>query len=99
MVFERCMGLMVRDEEGYQRYRDAMTPLLQKAGGRFRYDFRVSEALITESSDPINRVFIISFANKDSHDAFFSDPAYQKIRKEHLNDSVSHAARLAAWGE
>jgi uncharacterized protein (DUF1330 family) len=99
MAFERWVGLLVHDEEGYRRYREAMTPLLHQAGGRFRYDFRVSQTLICESPDPINRVFLIAFESKAASDAFFADPRYQEIRKEHFASSVSHVSGLATWGD
>ena len=45
MAFERLVGLTVADSAGYQAYRDAMTPILARCGGRFRYDFIVSKTL------------------------------------------------------
>jgi uncharacterized protein (DUF1330 family) len=97
MAFERCVGLMVHDEAGYRRYREAMVPLLHAAGGRFRYDFRVSEVLIAETSAPINRVFLIVFDSRAAHDAFFADPGYLAVREAHFTPSVSHATVLGAW--
>ena len=97
MAFHRCVGLMVHDDDRYRRYREAMVPLLHQAGGRFRYDFRVADTLISETPAPINRVFMIVFDTRDAHDAFFADPAYLAVRETHFAPSVSHATILAAW--
>ena len=45
MAFERVMGLHVIDDDEYQRYRDAMEPILNAIGGSFGYDFKIAEVL------------------------------------------------------
>lgn len=93
---ETLVALRVSDQDGYDRYRAAMTPLLEAAGGFFRADFRVSEALVAD--DPgTNRVFVISFADEASKDAFFADPGYVRIRDEHFEGSVASVCILGSW--
>lgn len=94
---ETLVGLHVTDDEGYRRYRAGMTPILRAHGGRFRYDFRVSEVLIGETPEPINRVFVIAFPNAEAQRAFFSDPAYLAVRKCHFDPSVAAITRIAVY--
>lgn len=97
MAFEMLVGLQVNDDAGYTCYREAMTPILARFGGGFRYDFRVAEVLRQESESPINRVFTIHFADKASSEAFFSDPAYLEIRNEFFARSVGVTTILASY--
>ena len=97
MSYERCMGLEIKDEALYQQYRDGMTPMLAPYGGSFRYDFKVSEVLRSETPAPINRVFIIAFKDKASHDAFFQNPEYLQVRQRFFNPSVGNITKLAAY--
>ncbi len=61
MAMEMLVGLRVVNDEAYQSYRDAMTPILNRYGGGFGYDFKVSEVLKSRTEAPINRVFTIYF--------------------------------------
>jgi len=97
MTFERLVGLDVRDEVGYQAYRAGMVPILKKYGGAFRYDFRISETLISAAAHPINRLFVIAFPNQRQSDQFFADPEYVKVRHQFFNSSVSAFTELAAF--
>lgn len=45
MSIERIMGLHVIDDEEYQRYREAMEPILNSIGGSFGFDFIIAEVL------------------------------------------------------
>lgn len=97
MAFERLVGLEVVDEHGYQAYRDAMTPLLHAVGGSFGYDFRIGEVLKSATPEPINRVFTLCFPSREIMDAFFADPRYLEIRKQHFDRSVGAVTRIAAY--
>lgn len=97
MAFEMLVALQVTDDDGYARYREAMTPILARFGGGFRYDFRIAEVLRQETEAPINRVFTIHFADQASSRAFFSDPAYLEIRNEFFARSVGATTILASY--
>ncbi len=97
MSYEMIVGLQIKDEALYTQYREAMKPLLDKAEGGFRYDFNIAKVLKSEGSNSINRVFIIYFSDKVKKDAFFSDPAYQTIKKEFFEASVSDTVILAEY--
>ncbi len=97
MSYESLVGLHVIDHEGYRRYRQSMAPILARYGGGFRYDFTIDESLKSEATHPINRVFVIYFQNKQSKEAFFSDPEYKQIRTAHFEPSVSGATIIAQY--
>jgi len=94
---ETLVGLHVIDEASYQRYRAGMMPLLEACGGRFRYDFRVSEVLRSETPDPINRVFVIAFPSLEVMQSFFTHPKYLAIRKQHFEPAVKAVIRIAEY--
>lgn len=96
MAFDSLMAMHVIDEQRYTRYRAAMTPLLHELGGSFRYDFRVAETLRSEAAHPITRVFVISFPDQASSDAFFGDARYLTIRDQHFEGSVAAYTRIGA---
>ncbi|WP_101758849.1 DUF1330 domain-containing protein [Oceanicoccus sp. KOV_DT_Chl] len=89
MYFERIMGIQVIDDEEYQKYREAMMPILDSFGGRFGYDFKVSEVLMSKSDNEINRVFTLEFPNSKTMQEFFSNPAYIKVKNKHFKPSVA----------
>jgi len=97
MAIVTLVGLQIVDEEGYQTYRDQMRPILESNGGGFGYDFKVSEMLKSQTKAPINRVFTISFPDKDSRDAFFSNEEYLEIRKRHFKKSVTNTTIIATY--
>ena len=97
-TYETLVGLHVTDEAAYQRYRAGMTPILEACGGRFRYDFRVSEVLRSETPAPINRVFVISFPSSAVMQRFYADPKYLAIRKQHFEPAVKAVTRIASYG-
>jgi uncharacterized protein (DUF1330 family) len=97
MPFEMTVGLLVTDQERYVQYRAEMTPLLEAAGGRFRYDFDVARTLKSEASHDINRVFVIQFPDQASRDRFFADPRYLDIRARLFDTSVAGMTRIAVY--
>ena len=72
MLFEMDVGLLVMDHQKYAQYRAEITPLLEAAGGRFRYDFEVARTLKSEAGHDINRVFAIRFPDRTSKERFFA---------------------------
>lgn len=88
MPYERIIGLDIIDEEEYQRYREAMLPILKTYGGAFGFDFKVSEVLLSKTEDNINRVFTIAFPSRERMEEFFSDPDYVVIQNRHLKNSI-----------
>ena len=96
-MIERLMGLDVADNNGYQAYRNAMSPLLERSGGGFRYDFTIAKTLSNSAGHEINRVFIIYFPNRQAQDRFFDDEAYREIRGRLFETSVRDATTIGQW--
>ena len=96
-MIETLVGLDVADNDGYQAYRDAMLPLLERIGGGFRYDFTIAKTLRNSAGHEINRVFIIYFPNRQARDRFFDDEAYREIRGRLFETSVRDATIIGAW--
>lgn len=95
--YDTVVGLHVTDQASYRHYRAGMTPLLEAAGGRFRYDFTIDEVLKAESGKPINRLFVISFPDQAAREAFLADPRYQAVRTEHFVPAVGAITTVAAY--
>lgn len=97
MVHENVVGLHVTDEASYQQYRDAMAPLLAAHGGGFRFDFTIAKVLKSAAEHPINRVFVIYFADRERREAFFAHPEYRAIRAKFFAPAVAGTTILAAY--
>lgn len=97
MTYEMIVGLQVKDDNLYAKYREAMTPLLQAHGGGFRYDFKVSEVLQNEEQRPINRVFAIYFENKSRMGEFFSHSDYKAIKQKFFESSVKATTIISEY--
>ena len=97
MSHERLVGLNVIDERLYQQYRKAMRPILSAHGGRFGYDFKVSEVLLAEESCEINRVFTLNFPDRGMMEAFFSNPDYLAVREKYFEPSVGAATIISTY--
>jgi uncharacterized protein (DUF1330 family) len=95
----RWMGLQVSDADLYARYREHMLPHLQAHGGYFTYDFQVSEVLKSPGPSAINRVFMLSFPDRETCERFFSDPVYLEIRARYFEPAVQSVTRLASYDE
>ncbi|MCM2681254.1 DUF1330 domain-containing protein [Echinimonas agarilytica] len=89
MAFERIVGLFVTDKTEYQNYRKGMLPILERYGGQFTFDFEVSAVLKSPSNLPVNRLFTLQFPNESLMNDFFADEAYQSVREQYFEHSVS----------
>lgn len=94
MPYQMMVALAVADQDAYAQYRAEMTPLLEASGGAFQYDFEVSRELKPGGEPPLNRVFVISFPDKATKEAFFSDPRYTDIRARHFTRAVARTVRI-----
>src|SRR5258705_13904802 len=73
------LGLEVKDDAGYARYRQEMTPILARYGGGFGCDFVIAEVLVGPNPR-INRVFTIAFPDRGSRERVFADPQDRAAR-------------------
>jgi uncharacterized protein (DUF1330 family) len=97
MSYEILVGLNVLDDVIYENYRAAMKPILADYQGRFTYDFKVSEVLISENDSNINRVFTINFSSKEKLDGFFSDAQYLIVKEQFFVKSVGSTTIISAY--
>jgi len=97
MSYEMLIGLNVLDDGKYQEYREKMMPILSSYDGGFGYDFKISEVLISETSDDINRVFTIYFPDSEAKEAFFSNPEYIKVKKQYYEGAVESTTVISSY--
>jgi uncharacterized protein (DUF1330 family) len=88
MPYDMTFVLFVADPDKYARYRAEIAPLLQSAGGAFRYDFEIARTLKTEAGHDINRVFLLRFPDRAAKERFFADPRYREIRARLFEPAV-----------
>ncbi len=81
------MGLNVVDEAEYKAYRTAMTSMLQRYSGDFRYDFH-AEVLQSDSDHSTTKVFGIRFQTKRRGTASFQMAPIDKSKKALFEASV-----------
>ena len=94
---EMLVGLNVTNNNIYQEYRENMTPILHTYGGEFGYELMVSDVLISETEEKINRVFTIRFSTKEKMEAFFIDEAYITIKEKYFNNSVESTTIISSY--
>ncbi|OCQ23032.1 DUF1330 domain-containing protein [Pseudoalteromonas luteoviolacea] len=94
---EMLVGLFVKSEALYLKYREAMTPILRGVGGDFGYDFVVGKVLKKETNNDINRVFTIRFPNKEAMDTFFSDEEYIAIKEKYYKPAVEFTTIIRSY--
>ena len=97
MPYERFFGLEVVDQDGYTQYRKEMVPLMEAAGGTFRYDFDIARVLRGETGAPINRAFVIQFPTRADSEKFFADARYLEIRRRLFEPSVKAIVAIAEY--
>lgn len=96
-MFEYLVGLHVTDDQLYMEYRKAMLPILEECGGGFRYDFTVSDVLINETENTINRVFIIYFPDRETSEKFFGNSEYLKAKEAFFNKAVDSITIISEY--
>jgi uncharacterized protein (DUF1330 family) len=82
--------LKVHDPAMFQRYREAVTPLVDRFGGRYRV--RGGELEVLEGDWPLPRLTIIEFQSQGAARLFYESPEYQQIlplRQESARGTVA----------
>jgi uncharacterized protein (DUF1330 family) len=82
--------LKVHDPAMFQRYREAVSPLVDRFGGRYRV--RGGELEVLEGDWPLPRLVIIEFQSQDAARLFYESPEYQQIlplRQESARGTVA----------
>ncbi|HKO50121.1 MAG TPA: DUF1330 domain-containing protein [Polyangiaceae bacterium] len=91
------IALTVVDDRAYARYRQEIAPILASHGATFRYDFRVSEVLVGEGEQHVNRAFVLSFPDPTSKQGFWTDPRLLAPRVELFEPSVRTFTIIAEY--
>jgi uncharacterized protein (DUF1330 family) len=92
-------GLQLADPAKYRTYRDHMTPILHRHGGRFGHDFAIAAVLASEVAHPIDRVFTIAFPDRAAAERFFADPSYLEVRRTWFEPAVTAYTLIASFDE
>ena len=82
--------LKVNDPKTYARYRDQVTPLVDRFGGRFR--IRGGQAEVLEGDWQTERLVVIEFQSRAAARLFYDSPEYQEIlrlRQEAADGAVA----------
>jgi uncharacterized protein (DUF1330 family) len=80
----------IHDEEHYQKYREAVVPLITKNGGKFVV--RRGKVDVLEGNPDPRPMVVFEFPSMDSIHAFWNSPEYVPVKK--LRDD---AATLNVW--
>ncbi|NRB66959.1 MAG: DUF1330 domain-containing protein [Vibrio sp.] len=96
-MYEFLVGLEVSNNDVYSEYRAVMKPILRSFGGSFGFDFMVSDVLLSEVDEPINRVFTIRLPNQEAAQNFFADSEYLQVKAQYFDASVSHTTIIASY--
>jgi uncharacterized protein (DUF1330 family) len=94
---QTLVALDVLDEDIYQKYRDAMLPILHEHGGQFVVDVKLRAILKFPEQGPVNRLFTIEFPSLERLEAFFSNPHYLVVRKQYFESSVGNVCGLGKF--
>ncbi len=97
MMHEMVVALEVSDPAVYAQYRAAMRPLLEAAGGGFRYDFEIARTLKSAAPHAVTRLFTIHFRDRAAREAFFADPEYRRIKARFFEASVRGTTIVAEY--
>ena len=97
MAFEMTVGLLVVNQDTYAQYRREMRPLLEEAGGAFRYDFEVARTLQSESGVDINRAFVLQFPSRSNKERFFADPRYVEVKRRLFDPAVKERVFISEY--
>lgn len=90
----RLVSLDIADPEGYARYRLAMEPLLETAGGRLLLDVE-GRATIHPGGFVANRALLIAFDSAAAAQAFFASSDYVGVRARLFEPAVRNAHAVA----
>ena len=69
----------IHNETQYQKYREAVVPLITKHGGRFIV--RGGKAEVLEGSPETRRWVVFEFPSMDAIRAFWNSPEYAPVKK------------------
>lgn len=84
--------IQITDPEGFERYREAVPPIVARYGGRYLIRGGAAETLEGEWTVP--RLVVLEFADRDAAKRFYRSPEYQEILPIRLGATAGTAAIL-----
>lgn len=82
--------LQITDPERFERYREAVPPIVERYGGRYLIRGAAAESLEGEWTVP--RLVVLEFADRDAAERFYRSPEYQEILPIRLGATTGTAA-------
>ena len=82
--------IQITDPERFERYREAVPPIIERYGGRYLIRGGAAETL--EGDWTVPRLVVLEFADHDAAKRFYQSPAYQEILPIRLGASTGTAA-------
>ena len=82
--------IQITDPERFERYREAVPPIIERYGGRYLIRGGAAETL--EGDWTVPRLVVLEFADHDEAKRFYHSPAYQEILPIRLGASTGTAA-------
>lgn len=84
--------LDVHDPDTFARYREKVTPLIDRFGGRYRIRGGAAQAL--EGDWQVPRLVVIEFQSRDALRHFYDSPEYQEILPLRQNAATGPVAMV-----
>lgn len=82
--------IQITDPERFERYREAVPPIIERYGGRYLIRGGAAETL--EGDWTVPRLVVLEFPDHDAAKRFYHSPAYQEILPIRLGASTGTAA-------
>ena len=88
-------SLDIHDPATYQRYREQVSPLIARFGGR--YLVRGGEIETKEGDLSLKRLIILEFPDMPTAQAFYDSPEYQPVMQLRLQSATSSVALVPGY--
>jgi uncharacterized protein (DUF1330 family) len=88
-------SINVTDPEGFAEYREQVTPLIAKFGGR--YIIRGGELDHREGQLPLQRLVVLEFSSLADARRFYESPEYAPLLKLRTASAVSDLALIEGY--
>ncbi|MBN8919648.1 MAG: DUF1330 domain-containing protein [Rhizobiales bacterium] len=88
-------NLDVHDPDMFAKYRDQVTPLIARFGGR--YLIRGGELEHVEGHMPVKRLVVLEFPTLDAARTFYESPDYESVLPLRLQSTHSEVALVEGY--
>jgi uncharacterized protein (DUF1330 family) len=88
-------NLDIHDPDTFARYREQVTPLIAKFGGR--YLIRGGDVQTKEGDLGLKRLVVLEFPDMKAAEAFYGSPEYQPIMQLRLRSATSALVLVSGY--